>query len=159
MSRNRVFTPYLGVASSLTLTEVTQLQTRKVGIQALSGRPARVAGVPSNGTSKKPEGSQIVRKVNEDGLGAQQPEQVKVSVEFMLRVEGAESVAIAGSFNDWNPKQTPMRRTGDMWQARMELPRGRYEYRFVVDGKWSSDPNAKECAANPFGSSNSVLNV
>jgi 1,4-alpha-glucan branching enzyme len=68
-------------------------------------------------------------------------------------------VAIAGSFNGWSPKKTPMKQIGDVWQAKLELPRGRYEYRFVVDGNWVSDPNAKESVANPFGGSNSVVSL
>jgi len=35
----------------------------------------------------------------------------------------------------------------------IKLPRGCYEYRFVVDGNWVSDPSAKGSAANPFGGS------
>jgi len=45
-------------------------------------------------------------------------------------------------------------RTAKVW-----LPAGRYEYRFVVDGQWISDPRAKECVQNAFGSTNSVLVV
>jgi hypothetical protein len=39
------------------------------------------------------------------------------------------------------------------------LPAGRYEYRFVVEGQWMSDPNVRECVQNPVGSNNSVLVV
>ena len=84
-------------------------------------------------------------------------EAVKISVEFKLVAREAKSVALAGSFNGWNAKKTPMSKNSDVWQAKVELSRGRYEYRFVVDGKWVSDPSAKESAANPFGGDNSVL--
>jgi 1,4-alpha-glucan branching enzyme len=105
--------------------------------------------------------SQIVKTVNENGEEGKHArnEDLKVQVEFKLSVGEASSVAVAGSFNNWNAKKTPLGKTGDLWQAKMELPRGRYEYRFVVDGKWVSDPSAKESAANPFGGSNSVLTV
>jgi len=36
---------------------------------------------------------------------------------------------------------------------------GHYEYRFIVDGQWMADPNAAQAVPNPFGSSNSVLNI
>jgi hypothetical protein len=39
------------------------------------------------------------------------------------------------------------------------LPAGRYEYRFVVDGQWMSDPSAREYVQNTFGSTNCVLVV
>jgi hypothetical protein len=43
------------------------------------------------------------------------------------------------------------------WKATASLPPGRYEYRFVVDGQWISDPSAKEFVGNSFGSTNSIL--
>jgi 1,4-alpha-glucan branching enzyme len=72
----------------------------------------------------------------------------------------AKDVYIAGSFNEWQPEATPMIALGDgRWAKELALPAGRYEYRFVVDGTWVTDPNAAETAPNPFGSVNSVLQV
>jgi len=71
---------------------------------------------------------------------------------------GATSVCIAGSFNDWSPDATPMRNTGDgSWAVEIVLPPGHYEYRFVVDGEWVSDPQAAETVPNPFDGVNAVL--
>ena len=44
-------------------------------------------------------------------------------------------------------------------RSNVDLPPGDYEYRFVVDGCWCSDPEAKETAPNPFGDHNAVLRV
>ena len=53
-----------------------------------------------------------------------------------------------------------MRKEGDgEWKATVSLPPGRYEYRFIVDGHWVSDPAAKESVHNTFGSTNSVVTV
>lgn len=72
----------------------------------------------------------------------------------------AQAVFIAGTFNDWRPAVTPMIALGDgKWVKELSLPPGRYEYRFVVDGEWTSDPAAAEQASNSYGESNSVLNV
>ncbi len=72
----------------------------------------------------------------------------------------AHSAAVAGTFNNWDCQKTPMRREdGVNWKARLRLSPGRYEYRFLVDGQWLSDPNAEETVGNPFGTSNSVLVV
>jgi 1,4-alpha-glucan branching enzyme len=105
--------------------------------------------------------SQIVKTVSEETQQNKKAafEQIKVGVEFKLIASEAKSVAIAGNFNGWNAKKTPMKKNGDVWQAKLELPRGRYEYRFVVDGNWVSDPNARESAPNPFGSLNSVVSI
>jgi hypothetical protein len=43
------------------------------------------------------------------------------------------------------------------WGKDLVLPPGIYEYRFVVDGEWVTDPKAAEAVPNPFGSSNSIL--
>jgi 1,4-alpha-glucan branching enzyme len=68
-------------------------------------------------------------------------------------------VAVAGTFNGWNPEKTPLKKNGEAWERTVALPRGRYEYRFVVDGQWVADPSVRESVPNPFGSTNSVLNV
>src|SRR6266699_3167268 len=76
-----------------------------------------------------------------------------VCVEF--RNAGAKEVCIAGSFNDWHPATTHMISLGDgKWAKELTLPPGRYEYRFVVDGRWVDDPNAKESVPNPHDSVN-----
>ena len=85
---------------------------------------------------------------------------VEKPVEFVLNDPRAQSVAVAGSFNGWDVKRTPMRlSSAGAWKATVWLPAGRYEYRFVVDGQWISDPGAGESVQNAFGSTNSVLVV
>ena len=39
----------------------------------------------------------------------------------------------------------------------MELPKGRYEYMFVIDGAWVTDPNAIGHVDDGFGNRNAVL--
>lgn len=79
---------------------------------------------------------------------------------FELTNPAAQSVSIAGSFNEWHPTVTPMIALGDgRWRKELTLLPGRYEYRLVVDGQWVDDPAAKETAPNPFGGLNAVLTV
>lgn len=80
-------------------------------------------------------------------------------IDFRLNMPEARSVAVVGSFNNWDPKRNPMQQDGGGWKANLPLAPGRYEYRFVADGQWLSDPNAKESVGNDFGSTNSVLVV
>jgi 1,4-alpha-glucan branching enzyme len=69
-------------------------------------------------------------------------------------------VALAGTFNDWNPAQGALKRNGGgNWELFVSLPPGRHEYRFVVDGQWVDDPNAQEFVANTHGSCNAVVVV
>ena len=86
--------------------------------------------------------------------------------EFSCEAESADSVNLAGTFNDWNPQLTPMSKSGSGdWRVNLELPAGEYEYRFVVDGRWSNEPDCANhegcphCIANPFGSRNQRLQV
>jgi hypothetical protein len=72
----------------------------------------------------------------------------------------AREVAVAGNFNGWRPDATPLKNTGaGEWVVRLMLRSGQYEYRFVVDGRWSEDPGASQRVANPYGDFNSVLVV
>jgi 1,4-alpha-glucan branching enzyme len=81
-------------------------------------------------------------------------------VEFALKAPRARSVTVAGSFNDWDPARTSLRKGKDgVWRRTLLLSHGRYVYRFVVDGEWRSDPKAKESAPNEFGETNSVVEV
>jgi len=80
-------------------------------------------------------------------------------VNFFFFDPFAEQVCVAGTFNNWNPTATPMTREGRRWVKELNLPFGRYEYQFVIDGHWKPDPAAKATVFNPFGGLNSVLTV
>jgi 1,4-alpha-glucan branching enzyme len=93
---------------------------------------------------------------------AEKPKQEKPRekpVEFRLSMPQVRTVCVVGTFNNWDTKRTPMQKDGSGWKATIPLAPGRYEYRFVADGQWLSDPNAKESVGNDFGSTNSVLVV
>ena len=82
----------------------------------------------------------------------------------MVRLEylnpDANLVYIAGSFNDWHPSVTEMVKTaGGHWRKELALPPGNYEYQFVVDGAWMTDPLCRATTANPFGGHNSVMTI
>ena len=83
-------------------------------------------------------------------------EATKVTVVFRVRAGQTKSVVVAGSFNNWDVQRTPLVKEGDLWRALVMLPRGKHQYRYVVDGVWHSDPTAPESAPNPFESENSI---
>lgn len=82
-------------------------------------------------------------------------------VDFVLEWIGAEHVYVCGDFNDWQPACLRMIGNADagLWEKRLTLPAGRFEYKFVVDGKWLHDPDALENVPNIHGSLNSVVEV
>jgi hypothetical protein len=81
-----------------------------------------------------------------------------ITIEFDNAV--AQTVNIAGSFNDWRPEATDMIPLGNgRWRKQLTLAPGIYEYLFVADGRWIPDPSATESVRNPFGGVNSVLKI
>lgn len=88
-----------------------------------------------------------------------------VGTSFRLAAPEATGVFLAGEFNQWSATATPLQRGADgSWVVALELPPGRYEYKFVVDGQWVCEPDcdgkdASACVPNPFGSLNSVVDV
>ncbi len=81
-------------------------------------------------------------------------------VVFELDRPDASEVSVAGSFNEWDPEADPLTK-GDngIWRATLELEPGTYEYKFVVDGEWVTDPENPETVPDPYGGENSVLTV
>ena len=62
-------------------------------------------------------------------------------VTFTLRAPGASEVYLVGDFNNWNPTVERMPREGDVFSISLFLVEGVYRYKFVVDGRWISDPD------------------
>jgi 1,4-alpha-glucan branching enzyme len=84
----------------------------------------------------------------------------KKRILFEIKAPFARHVSVAGTFNGWSTTRNLLKKTGDTaWRAQITLDPGRHEYRFLVDGEWTSDPNAAESVPNPFGTSNSVITV
>ena len=73
----------------------------------------------------------------------------------------ANTVAVAGEFNQWNTQTHMLRKSrAGWWKTSVKLAPGRYQYRFVVDGEqWSEDPENPIKQPNEFASFNSVLEV
>jgi 1,4-alpha-glucan branching enzyme len=81
-------------------------------------------------------------------------------VEFALNAPEAHEVHLAGSFNDWNTSSLPLKKDRDgMWKVKVKLPRGRHEYKYFTDGKWSQNMQCATVAPNTFGTSNCVVAV
>jgi chromosome partitioning protein len=81
-------------------------------------------------------------------------------VMFAAKFDMAKKVLVAGDFNNWAPI-TPMHINGKpgLWITKLPLAPGRYRYRFVVDGKWVTDPHNKYVEVNQFGEMNNVVEV
>ena len=82
-------------------------------------------------------------------------------VDFELKAEPGAKVFIAGTFNDWDPTQVKMhdRNQDGTYRTSLLLPKGRHEYKFVVNGAWCADPTCAEWSPNSYGTLNSVVTV
>ena len=87
-------------------------------------------------------------------------------VEISCQAPEAKSVYLAGSFNDWNPEETAMQESGGTWKTELQLSPGRYEYKFVVDGRWCCEParddhdtSLADCVQNSYGTMNRIIDV
>lgn len=80
-----------------------------------------------------------------------------VLVQFRLDAEGASSVALAGTFNDWQPVHELRESAPGVWTVLVPVEPGVHDYLFVVDGKqWVPDP-AAHAVEDSFGGTNSRL--
>lgn len=80
-------------------------------------------------------------------------------IEFKFFAPLARNVALAGTFNSWSVDSFPLKPSRDgQWKGALNLTPGRYEYRYVIDGRWESDP-ATDSVPNSFGSTNCILEV
>ncbi|GAO41886.1 putative beta-lactamase [Flavihumibacter petaseus NBRC 106054] len=64
----------------------------------------------------------------------------------------ARRVNLVGTFNNWDDSKHPMLWSNGRWMTQLDLLPGSYEYKFVVDGVWLTDP------VNPKVSSGRYIN-
>ena len=85
----------------------------------------------------------------------------KVKKQFFFHAPEATSVKIVGNFNNWIPAESSNmeRKENGTWIKNFFLEPGRYQYRFVVDGKWVEDNNNTKFVDNAFGGKNSVIEI
>ena len=76
---------------------------------------------------------------------------------FLPGYAGARQVYLSGSFNDWSTMQTPAARTENGWEVSLALAPGKYQYKFIIDGRWTADPNNNLKQDDLNGGKNSVV--
>jgi 1,4-alpha-glucan branching enzyme len=81
-------------------------------------------------------------------------------ITFSLESPDAKEVILMGDFNQWDPKVHPMKKNKNgVWEKMTLLFPGTYEYRFMVDGKWETDPENPQKRTNRFGTINNLIVV
>lgn len=86
---------------------------------------------------------------------------IEGGVKFVLQAPRARRVAIVGDFNHWDAGKDILEGPDDqgVWSKVVLLPKGRYEYLFLIDQKaWVPDP-AAFASDDGLGGTNSVILV
>ena len=93
----------------------------------------------------------------DDRAGPSAPAVTSQGVTFTIEAPDAEHVHLAGDFNNWTLDGSEMEPMGGVWKKVVKLPPGRYRYRYVVDGRWQSDPLNAVVEPSPYGGEDSIL--
>lgn len=80
----------------------------------------------------------------------------KKRVKFEIVADKGSEVYVAGAFNAWNPGKHKLSWKSGAYTTAILLPKGKHEYKFIVNGTWCVDPECQEWAPNGLGSLNSV---
>jgi len=91
------------------------------------------------------------------------PEAARKGVVFAYTSERpVKKVYLTGSFNAWRPQDANLElkqeKTGS-WVIMVPLEPGMYQYKFVVDGRWISDPANTNTKPDGYGESYSLVEV
>jgi putative ABC transport system permease protein len=87
---------------------------------------------------------------------------------LVFRLNGypaAKKVMLAGNFNGWKPDNISLVSNGKSGKARewsytmKNIPRGTYQYKFVVDGEWMTDPENVSSVSDGKGNLNSEISL
>eukprot|EP01017_Pseudomicrothorax_dubius_P007552 TRINITY_DN12358_c0_g1_i3.p1 TRINITY_DN12358_c0_g1~~TRINITY_DN12358_c0_g1_i3.p1 ORF type:complete len:289 (-),score=43.03 TRINITY_DN12358_c0_g1_i3:36-902(-) len=93
---------------------------------------------------------------NDGALTTRHNDNVPVNTEFKWPF-GGETVYLTGTFTFWRD-HIPMQRNGDEFTTILKLPRGVYQYKFIVDGDWQHSPD-DPTTSDPCGNINNILDT
>ena len=144
-----VLSPLGGIAAALVFAALGGGVTYAV----LSSRAPSTTGVDAATAGHDAAGAVVASSVVPAGD--------REAVRFELVAPQASRVSLVGSFNEWNPRATPLVRDASSGKGivSVRLPPGRHGSAFVVDGDVTADPAAPRAADDDFGSKNSVVLV
>jgi 1,4-alpha-glucan branching enzyme len=108
----------------------------------------------------------VTAKVTQEAFQKQMNEMLKKELPrmdetiFQLQAPEAKEVYLAGDFNNWAlDESSRMKLDNGTWKMKVNLASGKYRYRFVIDGNWTEDPVNPLKETNPFGSTDSLIEV
>jgi hypothetical protein len=100
------------------------------------------------------------RQKEDDGRGGENS--VVFCYNHWFRLSGyptAKRVVLAGSFNGWNQDELKMIKSGNTWLLNLYLRDGTHAYKYLVNGHWINDPQARINRPDGAGHINSFIGV
>ena len=80
---------------------------------------------------------------------------------FHTNATAGSEVFVAGTFNNWDDHSIKLvDPLGDgNFYVMLMLTRGTFEYKYIINGTWQTDPEHNERVINAFGTFNNVIVV
>ena len=78
---------------------------------------------------------------------------------FSVLADPGSVVYVAGTFNEWDTKKHRLTLKNNAFRTSLPLPKGRHEYKFVINDVWCIDPECPEWVPNSMGTLNNVVVV
>ncbi len=103
--------------------------------------------------------AELVVTVDEMIPPVEPPPETCGETDFSYAAPGAQLVELAGSFNDWTPEPMADGDGDGTWEITKILDPGAWEYKFVADGIWETDPTNPNKVSDGFGGHNSLLEI
>lgn len=156
-SESTVFKDLKNWAKSLWVPRTIQLRPvygAAFALALLVGVAFSFYGSPERQQQRVMDTSQSVQQV------AQRSGSDQVWVRFVYIDKEAESIEVAGDFNDWTPVPLTKKEVNgeQVWTGLVSMKRGEHRYMFVKDGeKWLTDPMAPVHREDGFGNKNAVI--
>ena len=106
------------------------------------------------GSQPKTEKIEPTKKVNKDNKDT-----FPITFTYKPLTGGKKNVYLAGDFNNWSDSTTPMEEDSGIYEVTLNLIKGKYAYKFVIDGNWITDDNADDFIGDGYGGQNSIRYV
>ena len=73
--------------------------------------------------------------------------------------EGGNEIFITGSFCEWNKRLKMHKNKNNIFEVELLLPKGKYEFKFIVDNIWRCSSNYQKIKDNRGNSNNFIDNI
>ena len=87
------------------------------------------------------------------------PNIINVTFSYKFNNRSPQNVFVSGSFDDWKEKHPlSYNQTMGKWTCTLKLKKGKYFYKYIIDGNWEINPIEQNVRGND-GITNNIINV